>query len=132
MSGIPLEGEEPEDEWDEAASGIRLLEEAEEAKLGGVWHEADKNDVRKLAEDLQGIGIKDPGSLVTIGEQVRKPDATTRESDPEAILVDVLERKVGRHVVITLPGDDDDDDDDKPEKDMTSAIEGYVPKSRRA
>ncbi|KAF8253187.1 hypothetical protein K440DRAFT_643174 [Wilcoxina mikolae CBS 423.85] len=105
VSGVDLDSVEPEEGWE---AGLRLFEEAEEArKGGGVWRDKDDGDVRRLAEELQGIGIKDAGLK---GKEKKG-----------AVLADVKEREVGEKVVVTLPGEDGD----------TAAIEGYVPKASR-
>jgi len=114
VSGVDLDSVEPEEGW---VAEIRLLEEAEEAKEAGVWKEKDERDVRKLAEELQGIGIKDAEML-----KKRKEKEKEKEKVRDAVLVDVKEREVREKVMVTLPEEVGGE---------TAAIEGYVPKASK-
>lgn len=126
VTGVELDAVAPPAAWDEAACGLRLLDEALAARSAttGLWSDADARDVGAVARELAEIGIT--GVPVSSGgggyqwsQAASVPEGGVPDNkppDPNLLMTDIVERPPEREVGIVLPGGGDG----------AGAIEGYV------
>lgn len=129
VTGVELDAASPPASWDEAACGLRLLDEALAARSAatGLWGDADARDVGAVARELAEIGItgvpvsgNGDGRGRSQVTSVHEGGAPCKSPDPNPLMTDIVERRPESEVGIVLPSGGDG----------AGAIEGYIPSTR--